>query len=542
MCGIHGIMNKTATGPISLRDYIADAFVVNTLRGVDSAGVFQIDKDHKPFMHKQNVPGFMFAETKTVKRFISDVENCPITVGHVRAATAGKITVDNAHPFVAERADGSRVVGVHNGTISNWKTFADHKDYEVDSEWALNQIAKDGVDAFEKFNGSFCFVWWDEAQPDKMFMARNDERPLHFLKTTAKDTILFGSEAGMVTWLAERRKIGVDDTIYSLEPLMMYTFDLAGKGEITWTKCNIPKYKYVAPPVTNHYNANNRHGRWNAQSGRWEDPPFNDEYDADDWRNHGSRYNRSAATRSSGRVAGGGTGSGDSFPAAGLAFVTRFKRAVEKNRTDRTTAEAATARAANPGNTLSLSKPATDDGPVKLVPRSTEVKPISKREQRRLRAAARLAHRKATVTGREDAFASESGTAGDRAWVDATGEYNAPAHWYSTKTATSTEQQAAKSLGVLGQIEFLQGVCYEPDTSELLGDIQEYLPGNGKITHTGIVRGLSAHAASNGWVENGGQWGVIIGVTDDKDMPGGKIYIISEMTEIGKKQMATRAA
>lgn len=552
MCGIHGVINRAPIAKIELRDYIADAFVVNTLRGTDSAGVFQIDKDNKPFMHKQNVPGYMFAETKTVKRFLLDVDNCPVTVGHVRAATAGKVTVDNAHPFVAERDDGSRVVGVHNGTISNWKSYGDSKDYEVDSEWALNQIAKDGVDAFEKFSGSYCFVWWDEAKPDKLFMVRNDERPMHFVRSAAKDTILFGSEAGMVTWLAERRKILVDDTIYSLEPYHMYAFDLSKKGIITWTKVKTPKYKYIAPANTTGYTSNaNRHGRWNAQSGRWEDPPiagtgsaYGAEYDDDDWRDH--RYNREAATRSSGRVVGGGTGPGDSFPASGANFVNQFKSAVEDNRNKRAAAgiaaiKAASGQRSSARGSSSLAVQPAATGPVHLVPKSFDpVKSISKREQRRLRAAARAAHKK-TLAAAKTEKPADAGIR-DRAFIDSTGEYVAPAHWYSTQTATSTEQQAAKSLGVMGQIDFLQGVCFEPDTGELLGDIQEYLPGDGKITHTGVVRNLSATAAANRWVNNGGQWGVIIGVSDDKDMPGGKVFIVSEMTDIGKEQMKTRAA
>ena len=69
-------------------------------------------------------------------------------VGHVRHATAGSVTDDNAHPFVVQGKTGE-VVGVHNGSLTGWRPTTGTSPHEVDSEWALKLIADKGVDAFK---------------------------------------------------------------------------------------------------------------------------------------------------------------------------------------------------------------------------------------------------------------------------------------------------------------------------------------------------------------------------------------------------------
>lgn len=43
----------------------------------------------------------------------------PYGIFHTRAASTGAVTIDNQHPFIIDR-DGVRIVGIHNGIVSNY--------------------------------------------------------------------------------------------------------------------------------------------------------------------------------------------------------------------------------------------------------------------------------------------------------------------------------------------------------------------------------------------------------------------------------------
>lgn len=244
MCGIHGVLSTSTTARSSLGKFVENAFIANAVRGMDSSGMFQIDRKGYPWVHKLALPGPFFIDNKLTKAFLADVGSSVATVCHVRAATQGKVNIDNAHPFVAAREDGNRVIGVHNGTLTAWQSRKHANLFNVDSEWAINRIAQEGADAFEEFTGSYAFVWWCEANPSVVYMARNKDRPLHFMLTPDQENLLFASEPGMLSWLAEKNFIKArDEAILVLEEGKLYTFDLSQKT-ISWSKSNLPEGKY----------------------------------------------------------------------------------------------------------------------------------------------------------------------------------------------------------------------------------------------------------------------------------------------------------
>lgn len=577
MCGIHGVLNKTFNARREFEGFMANAFVVNTLRGMDSSGVFQIDKDFKPYLHKMNVPGFAFADGKQARRFFSDADTSIITVGHVRAATHGKVTIDNAHPFLAVKPNGKRLIGVHNGTIHNWKSFAGSNKYDVDSEWALNRIAVDGVDAFEDFNGAYAFVWWDEETPEKAFFARNADRPMHILQTKNKDSILFASEAGMLAWLAERNKIDTADSLLSLEEQKLYTFDLSKVGKIEWTKSNLPKFKSSYTPSSNpapscgvDYGRRNHgqgHGRWNAQAGRWEHP---NEYRAvengaglgdDDWddsemlglpQRGGNGYSSHVRSRSDENTgASVGSSRPASFPLGAERLVEATKKALSDNRADRLKRLAAEKAGGNPaalesGVAEAVAKVIADAkharNPTALDQHTDHKKTIrlSKKEKKKQRIAETKAEK---AEPQEKLVASPRTPDSD---PNGRGDFVCPVHWFDTSSATSAEQQQAKSSGVMGELQWLKGALFEPETGELYGDIEEYIPGlnGGKIVHTGIMRNMTAAAADRNWINNKetGGWVAVVGLTDDNRVDTTRAFIVTPLTEAGLKQMKEQAA
>lgn len=243
MCGIVGIINGTknrnADGRIS--GYLRDAIVANTLRGFDSTGIVQASKNpkHLVYTEKATVDGLGFLRIKKNETFIRDADDTAFTFVHNRAATRGAVTEENAHPFQHTNDNGDWMIGVHNGTLTGW-TSSD--EFKVDSDWALSQIAYDGADAFEKFDGAYAFVWYGEREGVKVInMARNSQRPMFVAYVKDTNRMLFASEHLMMVWLADRNNLKLDDEIIDIQPGMLYQFDTDNPR--IFKKSKLPFYK-----------------------------------------------------------------------------------------------------------------------------------------------------------------------------------------------------------------------------------------------------------------------------------------------------------
>lgn len=245
MCGIAGVINagyKSGTDR-----FVRDALVAGMLRGMDSTGIMQVDGQGKIYYYKEAVEGMYFLDNKIAKKFIEDTCKSRMTITHTRAATQGKVNDDNAHPFVAHKPNQHPLVGVHNGSLhAGWRQKPGAANFEVDSQWALSHIAARGVEAFKDINGPFAFVWAEGDKKDKIFMARNSHRPMHILFTEDRATVLFASEAGMLSWLAERNNLKVEKDILVLTPDRLYEFDTSG-AKVTYTSTLLPRV--VVPPT-----------------------------------------------------------------------------------------------------------------------------------------------------------------------------------------------------------------------------------------------------------------------------------------------------
>lgn len=282
MCGIFGVINSSRPHATSKKytvsyltkgkEFIEQGFITSGVRGLDSSGIFQVDSDGTKYMHKLPVCGSLFIEDKATRAFLNDADSSPLTVCHVRAATQGRVHLNNAHPFQVWSKDKKKnIIGVHNGTINGWQAKAgkDSSLYGVDSEWLLAHIAEEGADAFETIsNGSFSLVWVDSDRPDEVLFARNKERPMHFVRSKDKRHVLFGSEAGMLTWLAERNGIDLEEHVYSTADDRMYSIDFS-KEELLWKDLGL--YPTPKPVVTKSSGSYKQHvsadGEWDYEWG-----------------------------------------------------------------------------------------------------------------------------------------------------------------------------------------------------------------------------------------------------------------------------------
>ena len=118
-------------------------------------------------------------------------------IGHNRAATQGKVTSANAHPF-----DFEKIVGVHNGTLDTWECEIDKvwgaDKFEVDSEALFYNINKRGIyETIPKTCGAWALVWLNKEEKTINFL-RNDQRPLWYVYTEDEEVMIFASEIWMI--------------------------------------------------------------------------------------------------------------------------------------------------------------------------------------------------------------------------------------------------------------------------------------------------------------------------------------------------------
>lgn len=244
MCGIVLTINASTSANWGITNFFKDALMASQLRGTHATGLFQKDSNGID-VFKKACNATDFVSLARAESILNYAKNQTFTVGHVRHATQGSKDSDaNAHPFVIERDDGSKLVGVHNGSLVGWagKSKGEHS---VDSHWAMQMLVDEGADAFEHFNGPYCFVWHDTNNPDILNIARNKERPFHLAMDKNKKTLYGASEGGMLEWILERRDImKVDEmTVYELEVGLIYSINV---NTLEITTSHTPTYKAPA--------------------------------------------------------------------------------------------------------------------------------------------------------------------------------------------------------------------------------------------------------------------------------------------------------
>jgi len=254
MCGLHGFFTgKSNVSKAS--SFLSDGYVAGSLRGMDSSGIASIDT-HNSFVEWQKlpIPGTYFREDRVVRRLLSEANNKnQLTICHTRAATSGAVSVSNAHPFITDNDDDANyreLIGVHNGSLTGWGTHKTGKNYSVDSEWALNLIFEEGMDAFKNIRGAYCFVFWDSFDEDNLNIALNDQRPMN-VAFMEDGSMAFASEAGMLYWLLERNDVKIDGPVLQLAAGNWYKFP---KGDMkNFTKEAIPVPVVVPTTVYNYH-------------------------------------------------------------------------------------------------------------------------------------------------------------------------------------------------------------------------------------------------------------------------------------------------
>ncbi len=242
MCGLVG-----AAGNIGPKhsEMFRDMLFMDVVRGMDSTGIVMVPlfsatttPSSVVVLKALGLPDALMRAEGADKVFNNKggiIRSPRVLMGHNRHATMGEVKVENAHPFEFEN-----VVGMHNGTLIKWGDLEGAKDTDVDSYAMMNHIDKHGVvDMWSKMNGAAAITVWDKTK-DRLYLARNEERPLFLGVTDAGRVVLWASERWMLTAAASRRGVAFDkvkgedgtvrDAIYSLPKDRLFTYKVTNVG------------------------------------------------------------------------------------------------------------------------------------------------------------------------------------------------------------------------------------------------------------------------------------------------------------------------
>ena len=176
---------------------------------------------------------------------------------HTRARSVGVVSDRNAHPFEVISLDGTkRVVGAHNGHISNYDAIKDkygRKDCEVDSEQIFHHLANG--DDLGEISGYGAVIWYEHpvGKPEERvrYFSRFNGDNLHFARLKSGEIVFASTETAIKT--AIRLADAELDIIFQTEPNRKYW--ISDKSELLYSPEEVlpwAKNPLVTPTRTTH--------------------------------------------------------------------------------------------------------------------------------------------------------------------------------------------------------------------------------------------------------------------------------------------------
>ncbi len=223
MCGNFGMAGDGITRQdlVVLKDL---ALMLAPIRGMDGTGIYEAEAFKGKLVYSRlfkskwdSHMAFGILETRKKDKLLENTR-CNVFIGHVRSATIGDVSDNNAHPF-----ETKSFVGCHNGTLRGWEW---HSKTQTDSELMFEEMEKQGIkevlSSLDR-NDAFAVVVYDKVQ-NRLYFARNKERPLWFALHRERDVLYWCSERGALHWALERRGIQTKDVItgYFKEDRLLY--------------------------------------------------------------------------------------------------------------------------------------------------------------------------------------------------------------------------------------------------------------------------------------------------------------------------------
>lgn len=233
MCGLVGVAGNLGTKDIKV---FKELLYVDKLRGVDSTGIGIVQGDGEVLVLKGPWSPETLLDFKVVDQAL--LTSAKVLMGHNRAATRGKVSKQNAHPWFT-----GRILGAHNGTLDCGCLKDLEKNYEgdTDSEQLINSIhSLDGkiADALKLAAGAWALTIYDR-ETEGINLVRTDQRPLFYALSESRDTLYWASEAYMLRWILERNEVKIlDNKIHLVTPDVIFSWAIPDRKHIFQDKPN----------------------------------------------------------------------------------------------------------------------------------------------------------------------------------------------------------------------------------------------------------------------------------------------------------------
>ncbi len=252
MCGIYGFAKKEGTMSVlerfKLRGALMDLAYQNETRGKDGTGLVLVSASQWT-LFKEATPSGELLKTKRFQGMIREInDKTQLCLGHTRLATIGDVRNKHCHPFVTEN-----FLGVHNGHFLNreelLKKYSKTAETPVDSEAIFRVLdgqltVKGMVAKLSEMEGDFALGFALKGDPWRLFLIRNNEKPLHVAYVSSLKTLFWSSDSEHLEYALARN--GLQGSVWAILEDHLYVADVRcfdSKSRMKKTPCKMKPYE-----------------------------------------------------------------------------------------------------------------------------------------------------------------------------------------------------------------------------------------------------------------------------------------------------------